>query len=242
MKIIILSILSFIFILPAEVHAQMFSVDDENRRQANPFSPYVRGGVRIIDFAYQGNASTTSGIPADRFAFTGTAAHLGFESGGFSLSASLGNNATGIDDVKYFDLNLNFSNAFFLIREPRFAAGFPIQLGSKLTNVNRDDINDNFSQTNLSIGGGGILSVYVPQRFSITANFMPHYGFSTARGGLFGGSVFSLTGEARVNFLNLIFGRNVSLGYNYDFDSYNIDGEDLDYDFTGHTITLGISL
>jgi hypothetical protein len=71
--------------------------------------------------------------------------------------------------------------------------------------------------------------------------FASSVGFSTASGGFIGGNVFSLSGKARINFYNLIFGKNISLGYNYNYDSYNIDGEEFDYDLSGHTLTLGFS-
>lgn len=240
MKIIILSLLSVLFVMPAKVNAQMFSVGDETRERANPFAPYLRAGVRTIDFSYQGDPGA---ITENRdLSFSGTAAQSSFESGGFNIGVSLGNDITGIDNHRYFDLFLKFTNPFYIIRRQNFGAGIPVQLGTKLTNVSRDDGSTEFSQTNLNVGGGGILHFIVPEKLSISTQFMPHIGFSTASGGFVGGNVFSLTGRARLNFFNLIFGRNVSIGYDYDFDSYNIDDEELDYDFSGHTITLGISL
>lgn len=240
MKILILSLLSILFVIPAEINAQMFSVGDDARSRTNPFAPYLRAGVRVIDFSFQGDPDEV--LQNNDLSFNGTAAHLGFESGGFNLGVSLGNDLTGLDETKYFDLSLKFTNPFFIIRRPNFGAGIPVQLGTKLTNVRKDGGSNEFSQTNLNIGAGGIVQAFFPKKFSFSAQFMPHIGFSTASGGFVGGNVFSLTGKARLNFFNLIFGKNLSIGYDYNFDSYNIDGEDLDYDLSGHTITLGISL
>jgi hypothetical protein len=155
---------------------------------------------------------------------------------------SIGNDFTGLDERKYFDLSLEFINPFYLIRRPNFGAGIPIQLGTKLTSVRSDAISEEFSQTNLNAEAGAILRLIVPEKFGITTQFIPSVGFSTASGGLIGGNVFSMRGKARIDFYNLIFSKNISIGYDYIYDSYNIDGQEYDYDLSGHALTLGISL
>lgn len=229
-----------LFVFPAVSHAQMFSINDDVNQRSNPFAPYIRFGFEPVDFSFTGNPSA---LPTNQsLAFTGTAAHLAFESGGLNLGVSLGNDITGLSDRNYFDLSIKFVNPFYFIRTPNFGLGVPIQLGTKITNVRSDQISDEFSQTNLHAGAGGVAQLYFPDKLGVTAQFIPSFGFSTASGGLIGGNVFSMRGKARVNFYNLIFGRNISLGYDYVFDSYDIDGDEYDYDFSGHILTLGISL
>lgn len=232
--------LFILFLIPGLTSAQMFSVNDEGPNRANPFAPYLRGGIQMVDFKFTGDPSILAG--GESLAFSGNVAHAEFESGGFNLGVSLGNDFLGLKGQNYFDLNLNFSNPFYLIRKKNFGVGVPIQLGTTLTAVRSDNINDEFSQTNLYAGAGGIAQLILPEKLGITAQFIPSLGFSTASGGLIGGNVFSLKGKARINFYNLIFGRNLSLGYDYIYDSYDIDGEEYDYDLTAHLITLGISL
>jgi hypothetical protein len=218
----------------------MFSVGDEAERRANPFAPYLRVGIAPLEFTYTGDPSALPNNSS--LAFSGTVGHVAFESGGFNLGVSLGNDFTGLDNRKYFDLNLSFTNPFYIIRRPNFGAGIPIQLNTKITNVRSDNISDEFSQTNLSAGAGAVAQYIAPDKFGITAQFIPSVGFSTASGGLIGGNVFSMKGKARINFYNLIFSKNISLGYDYIYDSYNIDGDEYDYDISGHALTLGISL
>lgn len=232
--------LLLIFLSPVITHAQMFSIDDDAERRSDPFAPYLRFGIQPIDFTFTGDPGALQGDPS--LAFTGSAAHLSFESGGLNLGVSLGNDVTGLSDRNYFDLSIKFVNPFYFVRKPNFGLGVPIQLGTKVTSVRSDEISDEFSQTNLHAGAGGIAQLFFPDKFGVTAQFIPSFGFSTASGGLIGGNVFSMRGKARVNFYNLIFGRNISLGYDYIFDSYDIDGDEYDYDFTGHLLTLGISL
>lgn len=218
----------------------MFSVNEEGSNRANPFAPYLRGGIQLVEFEFKGDPSVLPG--GETLAFSGNVAHAEFEAGGFNLGVSLGNDFLGLKNQNYFDLNLNFSNPFYLIRKQNFGAGIPIQLGTTLTAVRNDNINSEFSQTNLYAGAGGIAQLYYPDKLGVTAQFIPSVGFSTASGGLIGGNVFSMKGKARINFFNLFFGRNLSLGYDYIYDSYDIDGEEYDYDLTAHLITLGISL
>ncbi len=232
--------LLLLFFMPPLVHAQMFSVAEEGPSRSNPFAPYLRGGVQMVDFTFTGNPSILIG--GESLAFSGNVAHAEFESGGFSLGVSLGNDFLGLKGQNYFDLNLNFLNPFYLIRKPNFGAGVPVQLGTKLTAVRSDDINNEFSQTNLYAGAGAIAQLYFPEKLGITTQLIPSFGFSTASGGLIGGNVFSLKGKARVNIFNLLFGRNLSLGYDYIYDSYDIDGEEYDYDLTAHLLTIGVSL
>lgn len=237
----LLRILLFLLI-PVSAASQMFSVGGEMQGRADPFAPYLRLGLQPVDFEFTGDPSSIIGN--NPLAFAGTAAHFSFESGGFNLGFSLANKLTGVDERNYFDLAIDFTNPFYLIRRPQLGIGVPVKLSSKLTAVrnNNDAVSTEFSQTNLSAGAGAVAIAFIPNKFGFSAQFIPSLGFSSASGGLIGGNVFSLKGTARVNIYNLLFGKNLSLGYDYMYDSYNIDGEEHDYDFTGHSITIGISL
>ncbi|HET8866263.1 MAG TPA: hypothetical protein VFM80_11245 [Gracilimonas sp.] len=232
--------LMLLLTLPSISYAQMFSVGDSNNRTLNSSSTYVRGGISLIDFQYKGDPAALD--QTGSLSFSGTAAYLAYESNGLNLGLSLGNNFSNLENRSYFSLNLNFVNPFYFIGNQNFSAGIPLKIGSKVTSVRSDRVSQEFSQNKLSVGAGLITRINVPEKFRITTQFIPSIGFSTSSGGFIGGNVFSMAGKARVNFYNLIFGRNISLGYDYNFDTYNIDGEEYDYDYSGHTLTLGISL
>lgn len=239
MKKTVLFLILIIFSLPQILQAQMFSVDDDERSRTNPFAPYLRAGIKTINFDYQGDPEENN---AGVLNLQGVAATLAFESGGFKLGASIANKLTGVDDQNYFDLAINFTNPFMIIGRPTYMIGLPLQLGSKVTSVRSDITSHDFSQTNFHAGIGIMTQFHFPELLGGSIQFLPSYGFSSSSGGFVGGNVFSLKGQARINFYNIIFDKNISLGYDYNFDSYDIDGETLDYNFTGHTLTLGISL
>lgn len=239
------SILTKIFLLfflltPVASNAQMFSVGDEESRSTNPFSSYARGGIYLVDFSYEGDPAAVS--ENNRLTFNGTVAHLGYESNGLNFGLGFGNSFSGLENRSYFHLSLDFTNPFYLIRKESFAAGIPIKLRTKAISVRSDQVQDEFRQTDISTGAGLIVRINVPEKFGITTQFIPSIGFSTSSGGFLGGNIFSLAGKTHINFYNLIFGKNISLGYDYIYDSYNLDGEQFDYDVNGHLITLGVSL
>lgn len=230
-----------LLVLPLTSNAQMFSVRTENRTNfGSIYSPYIRAGVQMIDFEYTGSTMINNQFFTP-LTFSGEAAYIAYESFGLNLNATLGNSITGLNDTNYFSLNLNFKNPFYLINQQNFKAGIPVKLDSRLVSVRNDEINEDFSQTSLSAGAGLTAAIINQSKFNITGEFLTSYGFSTASGGFLGGSVFGLSGSARINFYNLLFGKNLSIGYDYINDSYNIDEERLDYDLIGHTITLGVS-
>lgn len=239
------SILTVIFLLfflltPVASNAQMFSVGDEESRSTNPFSSYARGGIYLVDFSYTGDPASVS--ENNRLTFNGTVAHLGYESNSFNLGLGIGGELSGLENRNYFHLDLDFTNPFYLIRKERFVAGIPIKLRTKAISVQSDQVQDEFRQTDLSAGAGLIIRLNVPEKIGITTQFIPSIGFSTSNGGFLGGNIFSLAGKARINFYDLLFGKNISLGYDYIHDSYDIDGDQYDYDVNGHLITLGVSL
>lgn len=232
--------LLFFLITPLASSAQMFSIGDQRSRSTNPFSSYIRGGINLVDFSYKGNPAAVA--DNNTLSFTGSVAHLGYESNGLNLGVGLGSSFTGLDNRRFFNLELSFTNPFYLIQKENFGAGIPIKLRTKVTSVRSDQVQEEFSQTDLSAGAGLIMRVNVPDKLGITTQFIPSIGFSSSSGGFLGGNIYSFAGTARINFYNLIFGKNISLGYDYMFDSFNIDAEQYDYDVSGHLITLGVSL
>lgn len=245
--------LSLLFILlfsSVSVNAQMFSVGGSEESYYNPFAPYIRAGVSNIDFTYSGDQN----IPQEnRFDMLANGLFIGFESMGINANLTLANKITGQDDNSFFQVDIMFSNPFPLIRKPTFTLALPLQLSTQYTSVQSDMNSEEFAQTALNAGLGGLIQFRNDDKFSLTTQFVPSYGFSSSSGGFFGGTVLSLDGKARLNFYNLVFGRNISIGFDYKFNSYDIEEDSTnrigqatiqsyDYDLTKLTFTLGVSL
>lgn len=231
---------TFLFLLTLPARGQMFSVGDSEQEYFNPYAPYLRAGLSTVDFNFNGDNSQV--FSSDRYDFEGNALFIGFESAGLYANLTMANKLTGQTDQSFFQLGITFNNPFIFVRKPDFSLGIPLQLSSLLTSVNKNETNDEFGQTGLSAGAGLIMQARSKKLFSLTTEFVPSYGFSSSSGGFFGGSVFSLDGKLRLNFYDMLFGKNISLGFDYKTNSYDIDGEEFDYDLQKLTFSLGVSL
>ncbi|MEQ9309772.1 MAG: hypothetical protein RLN90_09985 [Balneolaceae bacterium] len=237
---LLLTIVSFIFILsPSFVLAQMFSVGETTQQRVISNS-FIRFGYGPATFEYTGNDLNPSGT--EILAFDNNAFFVSLETPGVNLSLILGNELSGFDEKNYFDLSFTLSNKFALVRERSVIMGLPIQLHSSITNINNDQTEENFNQVNFGVGGGGFIDLKLGNRISFTNELVPGYGFSNSSGGFFGGSFFYVVGKSRINFNNIILGRSFSLGYDFNYRSFDIDDELYDFDLKSHLLTIGISL
>lgn len=217
----------------------MFSVGESNR-QVQASNSYLRLGLAPFTFDFQGNRlenpnSTT--LELDNTAF-----YVAFETPGVILNLMLANKLTGLEDQSLFDLAFTLTNRFAFIRGRSVQAGVPIQLYSSITGVNSDRSNENFNQANFAVGAGAFIGFRFSNKIIFSNEFIPGYGFSNSNGGFIGGSMYYLRGKSRLNFINIFAGRSLSIGYDFNYRSFDIEDEIYDFDFTSHLITLGISL
>lgn len=220
-------------------YAQMFSVGEATRQRTIATS-FIRIGAGPSSFIYKGNNTNPSG--STLLEFDHNTLFVNLETPGVNLSLTLGNKISGFDEKNFFDLGFTLSNKFAIIRQKLITAGVPIQLYSSISNINADATEEGFNQVNFAFGGGGFINFKLGERISFTNELTPGYGFSNSSGGFFGGSLFYVTAKSRLNFNRLIAGRSISLGYDYNFRSFDIDGELYDFDLKSHLITIGFSL
>lgn len=233
-------LLLFFILLSAPASAQMFSVGGESETQRRASSNYLRIGYTSVNFDFTGNSSI---VPAqNRFDFNSSGISIGLESPAFNASVSFINRVTGSDDEKYLKLSLDYINRFAFVRQGAFQFGAPLNLKTSLVNVEKEDQSTDFSQSVFGVGLGFFTAISIPEKVTFLFEGIPSYGFSNSRGGLFGGSNRGLVAKARINFLNLLGSRSLSIGYDYNISSYDLDNDEFDYDLTSHLITLGVSL
>src|SRR5690606_605580 len=123
--------------LTSHVNAQMFSVSEQSQ-QSDPFAPYLRLGIKSLDFTYNGNPQLLDNN-TPLFEFSGMALTAEFETSGFSLAFSLGNDLSGLKSKNYFDLGISFMNPFYIVRQRTFLLGIPVQLSSVVTTIRNDN-------------------------------------------------------------------------------------------------------
>jgi hypothetical protein len=233
-------VLLILILAPGSLYGQMFSVDGESQRSSQNSSSLLRIGYAPVEFDYNGNSQSI--LPQDRLDFESGAFHIGLESPGLSASLSFINKLTGADDERYLNLSLEYINKFAFIRSQSFQMGVPLGLISSLVSVRNEQFSNDFSQTTFGVGAGMFASFRVPDKISVSLEGVPSYGFSNSSGGIFGGTNQALSASGRLNFLSLLPGRTLSIGYDYKYSSYDLDDDNFDYDLKLHLITIGVSL
>lgn len=222
------------------VNAQMFSAGSDNRPQFNMPRNEVYLGFEPTSVTYQG----TDAEGAGQFAYDAPVLRAGYSSRSLNLFLGAGGAITGSDNTAYFDIggNLNFGLPLYFTE--KFTLQLPVRISSRLTNITNDQtaVNlDRFRFIGFTAGAGLEVKARPKQNLRIEAGAIPSYGFTTASGGLFGGTLGTLAVNGRL-YLDRLFGdTGLSLGYKYDWRDYDVDEQKYDYRISGHSIQVGLT-
>lgn len=230
-------VLIILLLLPYSSFAQMFSVGDPDPVQTRAPGIYsiFSAGWEMGSFTYKGETAST----VDQLDFNSNILRLGLESPGIDLNVSLGGNITGMNDHSYVNLNARLKNQATLIRRERLRLFLPLQITTDLKRVRKNDTDFEFQQSSLAIGTGIGSAVRLAENLDFTIRATPNYGFSFSQGNLFGGNIFHFDGNSKIIIRNLIGSNALSIGYHFDYRSYNIEGDLSDYDYSSHSLSIG---
>jgi hypothetical protein len=231
-------LLLIILIASEAISAQMFSVSDRRAEITEP-TTIIRIGTSLTQFEYVGESSQNG---PELLNIDQPLLAASFETLGLSANALIGNRISGVKDGSFFDLNLKFTNGIRIIRRQKFQLGIPIQLSTGLTTSNDDFYEDRFNQSYFSGGTGLSINSRINRKLRASVDGIIGYGFSNSNGGFFGGNLTYYTISSRVNVLNFIGNKTLSVGYDFFYKGYDIDVSLYDYDLSGHQFTIGISL
>lgn len=214
----------------------MFSVDSNEQRQRSLFETTVLSiGLEAADFTYSG--STPNSVT--RLDFNDPIFRVRFETPGLEFNIGIAGSITGMENRNYVNIGGQLSNNLILYSKESLFLVLPLQLSTDVKRVVDNQSDFEFQISSFSFGTGLGLYSRLSNTFSTSANLTPNYGFSYARGSFFGGQVFHVNGKWRL-FINKILPANpIVLGYDFIYKKYLVEGDLYDYDFTGHTITLG---
>jgi hypothetical protein len=228
----------YIILLPFIATAQMFSIEEtqEQRQQRLGAVTVIGLSWEFADFKYTGDSQENF----QRLDFNDSLLRFRLNSPGLEISFGLGGSFTGMNDHSYLNITGRIFNNINIIRRENFLLILPIQLTTDLKRVRLNDFDNDFQQSSLIFGTGIGSDFKLSDRFRLKAHATPNYGFSFSQGNFFGGNLFRFDGRTML-FVNNLFGnRSIAIGYDFDYRSYNIDGDIYDYDYTAHSITLGI--
>jgi hypothetical protein len=225
------------------VQAQMFSVGGDRGPRYNTPQTEIYVGLEPMIVDYKGGGQQPE---AGVFEFDGPVIRLGYNSSSFDLFMGSGGKVTGIDEASYFDVGGNIDFAVNIIRNKKLSLQLPFRIASRYTNITDDralgiSSLSRFRFGSLTGGAGARIVSRPAQNFRVEVGAVPTYGFSFASGGLFGGSLGSVSAMGRLYFDRLFNDIGLSLGYDYDLRNYDIDEDIYDYKITGHSIEIGIT-
>lgn len=217
----------------------MFSVGDPEPQVSDALGIYTIAAIswEPASFTYTGSDLNLD----DRVDFEDPVLRFRFETPGLELSIGLGGNLTGMNESNFTNITGRINNQILLYRQEKLNLVLPIQITTDLTRVRRDDTGFEFQQSSFVIGTGLGSTIRFGDRLDFILRATPNYGFSFSQGNLFGGSLFRFDGRSYLILRNVIGRRSLALGYQFDYRTYDVDGEQNDYDFTSHSITLGIA-
>ena len=224
--------------LPSVATAQMFSIQEsqEERQQRLGAITVIGLSWEAADFEYSGDSQENF----QRLDFNDNLVRLRINSPGLDISLGVGGSFTGMNDHSYLNVNGRIFNNINIVRRENFLLSLPIQLTTDLKRVRLNNLDNDFQQSSLTFGSGISSDLKLSDKFSFKVHATPNYGFSFSQGNFFGGNLFRFDGRTTLFVHDLFGSRSLAIGYDFDYRSYNIDGDLFDYDYTSHSITLGI--
>ncbi len=216
----------------------MFSIQETQQRLERPL-----GTSTLVGLSWEFAEFTYSGVLEggfDRLDFDDSVLRFRINSPGLDISFGLGGSFTGMNDNSYLNVSGRLFNNLNLIRRDNFIFSVPVQLTTDVKRVRSGNFDSEFQQSSLVFGTGIASDFKLSDRFSFKMHATPNYGFSFSQGSFFGGDMFRFDTRA-VIFIHDLFGRRaLAIAYDFDYRKYDIDGDLYDYDFTSHSITIGI--
>ena len=229
----------FLFVMTGTSYGQMFSVGDTNQEETRPLGSYTNFAIswEFADLEYQGDELSVE----DRADFQSNVIRVQLENPGLHVSIGAGGKLTGMDDTSYLNMNAMLFNDTPIVRSEGFRLSIPIQIITDLKRAQANQSSIEFQQSSLIFGTGLSSSIRIAERVDFQARATPNYGFSFSQGNLFGGSLFRTNGKLRL-FFNEIIGQNsLSVGYDFDYRNYNIEGDQNDYQYLSHSFSVGFA-
>ncbi len=240
-KILIpVSLILFLAIMPVTLQAQMFSVEEPERR-IRPSSNSVTAGPEFLTMRLREGESFSGRV----YNFTEPVYRVRIELPGVEIYGGFRNQIGDADSLNYLNLGANISGSLQLARSRSAGILLPIWLTTDYTRVketgNQQPENEQFRQSSASIGLGAGAYVNPVRNIRVRAEFVPQIGFTLSSMGSDSGQLASLNGRLKFH-VDQIFGRyGLVASYNYTWRRYSGTDDRFHYDLEGHHVGLGIT-
>jgi hypothetical protein len=231
------------FILPASAAAQMFSVEEPERR-SRVTTNSVTIGLDFVDMSLRPDDPEISPV----YHINEPVYQVRLQMPGFDAYAGyrtrFGGKGEDSDTLSYLNLGLSLSGSMPLAAAERYSFLLPLRLSTDFTRVrsiHSQPEAEQFRQSALSIGiGAGFVYRFSPH-FRLYLESIPQIGFTVTALGTDSGQMVSLNSRARLQYDQLAGRFGLALGYHHTFRRYSGGDERFHYDIQSHNFIIGVT-
>ncbi len=233
-------LLFLLLIVPGVLHAQMFSVEEPERR-TRVSSNILSAGPEFLNMSLREGDPFTGRV----YNFTEPVYRIRLELPSVEVYGGFRPRMGEADSLNYLNLGANISGSLPLTISREYGIVLPLWLSTDYTSVrergSQQPESEQFRQSSASIGLGVGAFLRPVNNVRLRAEFVPQIGFTMSSMGSDSGQLASLNGSFRLH-VDQIFRRyGLVLAYNYTWRRYSGSDARFDYDLSGHNLGLGIS-
>ncbi len=235
-----LILLPVLFLQPLALQAQMFSVEEPERR-TRPASSSFTAGLEFLNMSLR----ESENLPDEIYGISDPVYRMRLELPGVEVYGGFRNRIGTADTLNYINLGANISGSLPLTRNRKIGVSLPLWLSTDYVRVmgtsGLQRESSHFRQSAASIGLGAGFYYNPLQNVRIRTEFVPQIGFTVSSIGSDSGQLASLNGRAKAHFDHLIGRFGLVLSYNFTWRRYSGSNESIRYDISGHNVGLGVS-
>ncbi len=242
-KVTVITVGVFLFLIilfPAVTEAQMFSVEEPERRSRTSAYALIIGPDFMTMKPRNGERAN-----GEFYNFSDPVYRIRLDLPGVEVYAGLNSRIGAADTLNYLNLGANISGSLPLAGNRKIGIGLPLWLSTDYARVRSTDAQqpeaDQFRQSSASVGLGAGAFYNPKQNIRVRAEFVPQIGFTVSSIGSDSGQLTSLNGRVRMNIDHLLGRFGLVAAYNYTWRRYSGSDDRFLYDLSGHHIALGVS-
>lgn len=226
--------------MPIGLQAQMFSVEEPERR-VRPSTNSFTAGPEFLTMSLRDGAPFEGRV----YNFSEPVYMMRLELPSFEFYGGFRNRMGEADSLNYLNLGANISGALPLTRSRTYGISLPLWLSTDYTSVRetggQQPESEQFRQSTASIGLGAGAFFRPAGNIRLRAEFIPQIGFAVSSMGSDAGQIASLNGRVRLNLDQLFRRYGLEVAYRYTWRRYSGTGDRFRYDIEGHHIGLGVT-
>ncbi len=234
------SALLILLTLPMALQAQMFSVEEPERRVRSSTSSFT-AGPEFLTMSLRDGEPFSGRV----YNFSEPVYLMRLDLPGVEIYGGFRNRMGEADSLNYLNLGANIIGALPLIRSSTYGVSLPLWLSTDYTRVRetggQQPESEQFRQSSASIGLGAGAFFRPISKIRLRAEFVPQIGFAVSSMGSDAGQIASLNGRVRLNLDQLFRRYGLEIAYRYTWRRYSGTGDRFLYDIEGHHIGFGVT-